>query len=561
MLKLTIYPPTSRMINDFFIEQLEEEAEWTDLQQSDVVLLIVDHHTAEVFQQNYCSFYGKKVAAYVVELNYQTIPLIKLADYVIYQNEQQRRLVELTMGYEIPSDILPIPRFEFSECNLDHSWSSHAVIYSDYLLNEDVVIEHLQKSGYPLIPSEMNILFVSLSPQKPKVNPASLEYADMSAMRPDELPREARFMVLDDAFKSEDLSRRASRGDKTGLFYSSNGCSVEILRYFMVRRANPLIGNQPTMNMFRQRLEQVLNQVSRIIKTPVIPDSLNQLNVIAGKPLMNRFVFTICCRNQRHKLLRCVASICEQNGRHDIGVAVIDDASEYDVLDEVESILHKHKVDYCLVKNLSRKYAARNFYNMIHLLVPNNDSFLIELDGDDYLFDKDALNILSSAIEQGALKTRGNLVVDTGSEIKRNVFLQEKENCNAGYPRNMTKCSGWYHLRMTQRVVLNRVEIEHFLEKGNNWLISTHDLSVHSRALELARSRITQIDAEIYAYDLSGDQHDSIILDEGEMPDSWEYGTYLLQDDYLFKMYIPLFEEPRFVPSARIGEGLIQEIF
>jgi len=26
-------------------------------------------------------------------------------------------------------------------------------------------------------------------------------------------------------------------------------------------------------------------------------------------------------------------------------------------------------------------------------------------------------------------------------------------------------------------------------------------------------------------------------------------------------MYIPLFEEPRFVPSARIGEGLIQEIF
>ncbi|MGZ7440937.1 glycosyltransferase family A protein [Paenibacillus sp. TH7-28] len=560
-MKVSIYPPTSRMINDFFMDQLEEEAEWTDLPQSDVVLLIVDHHTAEVFQQDYCSFYGKKVVAYVVELNYLTIPLVKLADYVIYQDEQQRRLVELTMGYKIPSDILPVPQFEFSECNLDLSGSPHAVIYSDYLLDEDVVIEHMQKLDCPLITSEMNILFVSLSPQKPKVSPTSLEYADLSVMRPDELPRKARFMVLDDAFKSGDLNRRASRGDKTGLFYSSNGCSGEILRYFMVRGANPLIGNPPAISMFRQRLGQVLYQVSHMMKTPVIPDTLNQLNVIAGKPLVNRFVFSICCRNQRHKLLRCVASICEQNGRHDIGVAVIDDASEYDVLDEVESILRQHKVDYCLVKNESRKYAARNFYNMIHLLVPNEDSFLIELDGDDYLFDKNALNILSSAVEQGALKTRGNLVVDTGNEIKRNVFLQEKENCDAGYPRNTSKCSGWYHLRMTQRAVLSRIEIEHFLEKGNNWLITTHDLSVHSRAIELTRSRITLIEAEIYAYDLSGAQHDSIVLDEGEEPDSWEYGTYLFQDDYLFKMYIPLFEEPRFVPSARIGEGLIQQIF
>ncbi|MNJ56993.1 hypothetical protein D3C77_525640 [compost metagenome] len=194
----------------------------------------------------------------------------------------------------------------------------------------------------------------------------------------------------------------------------------------------------------------------------------------------------------------------------------------------------------------------------MHLLVENDDSYIIELDGDDYLYTDNVLSILHSAIEKGALKTRGNLVVDNGVQIKRGLFEKEKNSDDFSKPRNLSKCAGWYHLRMTQRSILKRVEIEHFLERNKGkWLIFTHDASVHSRAIELSKGRIVSIEEELYAYDLTGNNHDAIELNHDLEIDEWEYGSYLLEDEYLFQMFIPLFEEPRLKPSTRLGEGLV----
>ena len=430
------------------------------------------------------------------------------------------------------------------------------VIYSDFAMDEFSVYAflHEKKVDYS------RVYFISTEVEN--VSSSSVIYMNLNTLMAEQLPSNFYYLRMHDRVKEEDLNKKLLLNDNTAIYYLLKANLQAILLY--ANRGNdkslPLLVDS-MYDPLRKEFDRAFSTLSNTVKSYAKPDTFQMLNVIAGKPLSNKFVFSICFRNHSSKIMRCIETICKQNGSYDFGVALIDDHSDERVLDQVQELLKEHNIDHIMIYNQERKYAAKNFYNIIHHLVDCDDTFIIELDGDDYLYTDQTLDILNLAVQEGALKTRGDFVLDKGTAIQNNPFHHEKASTDFNYPRNLSKCAGWYHLRMTQRGVLRQVEIEHFLERDGSWLQYTHDASVHSRAIELSRTRMKILEDTIYAYDVSGSAHDAVELNINDELDIWEYGNYLLQDPYLFKMYVPLFEEPRFVPSPKLGEGLIQVIY
>lgn len=547
---VSLFPSSEGVIHEYF-RRLLKDVPWSEIETADVVFLLVDKHTANVMEDSYSSFYGKKVIAYVIELSYCTLPLLKMADYIIYQKEEHREIAEWIVEYSIPYSIAPLPQPELPTPAVE-AFARDVVIYSDFYADEAAVHDFVRSK----VDNYSKIFFITSEQYsaQDECSPRIL-YRWMYELPVEPISRDFLFFVMEDEFKKADITRRIHARDKEVVYYPLKGNLGGLVQYCLQGlRAEDMIRGGVQFEIHR-----ALERITRQDKEYIVPDTLGQLNVIAGKPLTNRFVFSICFRNLSHKLIRCITSICRQRGEYDVGVAIIDDASDFSILEQIQLQLEQEQLDYILVQNTDRKFAARNFYNVIHHLVINDQAFLIELDGDDYLYGDQVLEILDHAVNQGALKTRGNFAVDTGIAIREGMFKQEKLNMDFDHPRNLSRCSGWYHLRMTQVAILRQVEIEHFLEKGGtSWLKLTHDASVHSRAFELARPRIMALEEVIYVYDVTGTEHDAVQLNTDNDLDSWEYGNYLLQEPYLFKLFIPLFEEPRFIPSRTAGEGLIQ---
>jgi len=461
---ISVYPKSDNLICSFFEELISGIDCHMD---NDTVLLIVNNNTAEIFQKEYYSFYGKKVIAYALELNYLTIPMIKIADFIFYQDARQKALAEHILGFEIPCASLP---------------TIGAIINSK----------------------------------------SSNEYKSVNFETP----------------------------DKSDIFNTRSNNYEDMLNSLLVMPLAHQGGLDNTFEIFRHSFLNAFMQIDNFPKNKAAIDNICDLNIFPSsrKTLQNKFVFSICFRNQQEKIGRCIESICLLKSIDDFGVVVVDDASIDKSVEIAEQVLAKNKIEYVIVRNKERKYAAKNFYNVIHSIVINDDTFIIELDGDDFIKPHcNIFNVLNPAIMQGAQKTIGNFCVFNGRKFKSSVFKKEKIATNFKYPRNLSKCSTWYHLRMTKRRILRAIEIEHFLESnGTTWLKANHDISVHSRAVELAKDSIVVIDEELYVYDISGNFHGiNGTMDRDAIIEEWSYGTYLLDEPYLSKLYIPLFEEPQ----------------
>lgn len=241
-------------------------------------------------------------------------------------------------------------------------------------------------------------------------------------------------------------------------------------------------------------------------------DTLDRLNIVRGRPLSNDWVFVVCFRNVGWKLTRCIESILAQNRCHDFGIVLVDDASGDSAASQVEMVLEEEGIPYVLVVNPERRYFTRNLYNAVNLLIGNDESVIIELDGDDYLEDTDVLGVLAEAYGLGAIKTFGRfrcVPEDSG-------FADSVASCFTSGPVNdMTRpwdldaCVAWAHLKSYKKQLFMKVPLVYFWERqGGNWLRMAEDLVVHPKMVELARYRTAYIEDVLYVYDVSGEQHD-----------------------------------------------------
>lgn len=274
-------------------------------------------------------------------------------------------------------------------------------------------------------------------------------------------------------------------------------------------------------NSVIQEIQRVCQNVGKSTRITPCPDTLESLNIVSGAPLSNRFVVSILFRNAGGKLLRAIDSVLRLANGYDVGVALVDDCSNDGSLETAHALLRAAEVDSVVVKNPDRKYAARNYYNVIHQLTCNNDSVIIDLDGDDHLNTEiDVFGVLERAYSDGqTLKTIGSYTLFSDApqtSLEQSEFYQSMKYfaldnpVDLRRPWNIPTCPSWKHLRTSKRGLLTRVEVNYFLERSaERWLKMEHDISVHSRAIELALGRVKILYDKLYIYDVSGDNHDN----------------------------------------------------
>jgi len=269
---------------------------------------------------------------------------------------------------------------------------------------------------------------------------------------------------------------------------------------------------------------------SRRVAAPV--DRLEDLDVVEGAPLDTQFVFVVAFRNQAGRIARCLESLYPHHEVWDFGVAVIDDASDDDGLDAALAVLREGGKPYVAVRNAERRFYTRNLYNAVQHLCLRDDAVVLEVDGDDFLEDRDVLGVVDRAYRDGALKTFGRFRCGLGEDVYPGMdFLRRTDLAECvdwSTPWDLDRCFSWMHLKTFQRKLFTAIPLVYFLERnGRRWLRSGEDLILHPKMCELASDRVRYIDEVLYVYDFTGSDHDIL----------WaEQARYLLDNLYRLPM-------------------------
>lgn len=238
-------------------------------------------------------------------------------------------------------------------------------------------------------------------------------------------------------------------------------------------------------------------------------DTLDDLNILSGSVLKNKYIVIISYRNQSKHLSRCLDSLSKNLRRHDVGIIVIDDNST----DNSISVIKSHKIyktrSFCLVANNERKYLARNLYNAIHLLVDNDESIIIQLDGDDELNNKyDTFKIIGNYYSDNVtLQTFGGYVCKLGNSNK---YKQPTMHTNMNDVFDFSSCHSYSHIKTYKKRLFTQLDSNLLIERdSNNWIKSGDDNVIHPNLMRIAgTASVKCISEPLYIYNVSESGHD-----------------------------------------------------
>ncbi len=554
----------------YFTEKLAESIEGLELSEtlpsSSEVLLINLTRTSgnELFGSVMPNENTYKIMV-VHELYRTTIPFLKLADFVIYTNEYQRRLCEELLDLKYNSTVIPLPggNFEYSRPE-----RGDLLVFLDFPLTEESYEFYLKAVKEPfkkekpitvnkthfLCDCDSDELFSKLVSEGQKVSD-SYEF-----------------------YKTPSMSKSATQDiiqQCTHMQYLKNEMDFDMFDGFMSKRSSgmihELIVDSPLLadathagltpvditditaynysnglkstysewvnfltDLIEKNYEQSLQEKQKHLDELEF-DTLDDVIIEYGAPLSNDYVFSICFRNQEDKIQRCIESITSLDRNLDFGVVLVNDCSEDKSIEKIIESLTGSGVDACVVTNKKRNFAARNFYNVVNLYTTDDESVIIEVDGDDFLNGTDALNILDGYYQAGALKTNGSykMYPDGQNFMGEEDVQRNHELMDYTSPWALDKCNAWLHLRTSKRKLIRAVEINHFLDRNtHSWLPNRHDAAIQPRIIELAEGKAVFVKEVIYNYDISGDNHD-------HDNDDWEE-EHLKLYGHLSKIYHPL---------------------
>ncbi len=553
----------------YLLEQLKKQLPGMHISntipdQSDVMIINLDAQSVRVLE--------KKIPAddsYVImivhDLTRSTLPYLKLADHVVYINEVQKFVCEGFLELNYPSSVLPYPfgeelslKEERGNCfvYMEGDGFLLAGSYYENRMNQALQWHYDEKIKHYCFVFEVN------SSAKGRFQEFK---AKMSAMDARFRIYDAKEMAIEEIYAliSQSFCGQLFKNEITLEQYLDALENSQSAILHDVLSESPILSAMRAMNIesgpslektfynynFKKKgswrdwynlMDQLLKEVGQVsmAKAKAISaievDALPDLNIIYGKPLVNDYVFSICFRNQKEKIIRCLDSIKNQAGNHDFGIAIVSDKSSDGSIKKILDYVQNCGIDVCLVDNQERKYASRNFYNVVHSLVLNDESIIMEVDGDDFLAGNDVLTILDSYYKKGALKTNGSYKMYPEDQIFASVkgIDFNHQNYDVSNPWSL-RCTSWLHLRTAKRFLLRQVELKYFLERqSKKWLMDRHDSAVQPRVIELAGEKALFVKEILYNYDVSGDNHDH----SGDSIDKLIIEDYKKTD----KLYYPL---------------------
>lgn len=504
--------------------------------ESDIIIANLDRETAATLFKNGLPKYSSKIIFIIHEMHKEVIPLLKVADFIIYANELQKDICEKLVKLNYKNCVLPFPSsksirsistnptdellyadginwmnyenfcFSIEETfsNIDtENINSHIIVRING--NNDVLANCI-KDKVKEIDNNLNILFFH-------ENDWDVLHKTLSSSK------NVKFFI-DEAEISE-INNKMTQKDSALLYMPISSPqlitdAVELGLEIKSQNYASLYNQQNNISIsfedWGKKIGSISEKLFKSEKKQITPevDTAEDINIVYGQPLKNDYVFSVCFKNQEAKIKRCIESVVSQKTEVDFGIVLVDDCSTDNSLNIILETLNEHKIDACVISNKHRKFASRNFYNVGQFAVTNDESVVIELDGDDYLATDTALSTLDSYYQKGALKTCGSF----NTFPENQTFMSEDSikmfhNISFDEPWNLAKCHSWLVLRSCKRKLLRQVEVDYFLNRHTKeWLSEKHDVATQPRIIELSEGKSVFISEVLYTYDLSGEDHD-----------------------------------------------------
>ena len=209
--------------------------------------------------------------------------------------------------------------------------------------------------------------------------------------------------------------------------------------------------------------------------------------------------------NAENYIEKCLSSIVKQSYKR-FQVQVVDDSSS-DSSYEIASAICKENKNFKVFRNDRRIGALNNICNLLETKIkdPSRTVDLI-IDGDDYLYSSDVLNIL----EEKYFQT--NCLITYGSHISSKGVQGKK------YPRlirdfNLFRKYFWYasHLKTFRHDLWLALDPEDLINKNRDYFSVAWDLAMMFPMLEMAGNRQEFINEVLYFYNDNNPISDHII--------------------------------------------------
>ena len=209
-----------------------------------------------------------------------------------------------------------------------------------------------------------------------------------------------------------------------------------------------------------------------------------------------KFLFNIIVPvfNAEKYLEKCINSIIKQSYKN-FQVKIVDDCSTDSSYELASAICSNYK-NFDIFRNTRRLGALNNIYNLLGLSVENPSKTIdILLDGDDYLYSGDVLNIIyENYLKKNCLITYGSHLSSKGVQGKKYPWLIRKFNLYRKY--------FWYasHLRTFRHDLWLSVNQNDLVNKNGQYFSVAWDLAIMFPMLEMAGNRQEFLKDLLYVY-------------------------------------------------------------
>ena len=203
---------------------------------------------------------------------------------------------------------------------------------------------------------------------------------------------------------------------------------------------------------------------------------------------------------------RCINSVFNQTYRN-YKILFVDDASYYSK--KQQEYIRKRLKNHVVIFNKIRRYSVYNAYCLIHKYAKNNDAVILNLDGDDWLLEKNSLKHIAAVYQKnrGCLLTYGECYIWGGKGLSEKKSRFIKHYSNIRYPIDIVRKLSYrrqpfypFH-PLTWRVSLyKKIKKKDFLRPDGSWLQYGQDLAIFFPLLEMANGRFKVLKKSLYVY-------------------------------------------------------------
>jgi hypothetical protein len=522
-----------------------------NLNNENVNIIHLNEETLNYIYKNtyYDVFNENKINIFIVDVvNRYTISYLKMADYIVYYNKYQKLIIDSTLQLNIPSIVLPLPSLPVS---LNNKKENSILFLGDITedLIDDVIlaIDTWQNGESDDVIVKLNSNSSSVITDDEKVSLSKLEIKyyfncdsfdtssrlyeslrkyDINGMLTinnswsnllDNMLCESKYAYIINKEISSDKIVETIENNPDQIFYSDVKENF-LLPLSLSYKCEVIIAKSASTynSYFRLSYIEFISEISNIANTSSKQITSKPITTLDhdtyelyynDSNLSNKYIFVINFRNQVDKIYRCllsIATIC-RNKPYDVGILITDDMSTDDSLTKIDEFIniYSNKFDIKVIKNNVRKMSSQNLYNAGHYFIDNDDSIMIELDGDDFLnIDYDLIKILDDEYSKGSLKTMGEFQSYPDENIP---IVTNNQKYDLSNPWDHGKCTSWAPLRTYKRSLFIKVEPIYFFElNSSNWLKIADDSSINPRMIELANGKVSIIKLPLYIYDLTG---------------------------------------------------------